>query len=264
MAHSNCPAGLKARLAAGQPLYGAFLCSFSPSLAEILGYSGYDYVVVDMEHGPGDTIAALPCLQALKAAGTFSVLRIAANDPPLAKKALDLGPDGIMIPMVQTSEEAAMAVAACRYPPKGIRGAACGIIRASKYGINPGYSRKVEDELLVMLQIESKKGVENVTEIAAVEGVDCLMMGPRDLSSSIGYLDDPAGDQEVNELLHRAERDVLAAKRSGLFLAGMARAKDPPPAMFHRGYHMVVGTADISLFRDAALGDIQKHKPVLR
>lgn len=204
------PSSLKARLAQGHRLYGASFCSFSPPLAEIMGYCGFDYVVVDMEHGPGSTFDAVPCLQALKAAGAFSVIRIPVNDPTWIKKALDLGPDGIMIPMVQTAEEAAMAVAACRYPPKGIRGAACGIIRASRYGLDIDYPQKVEDNLLIMLQIESEKGVENAAKIAAVDGVDCIMMGARDLSFSMGLCDNPAREDEVNEILHQAEAEVLA------------------------------------------------------
>ncbi|MCO5614822.1 hypothetical protein L7F22_069106 [Adiantum nelumboides] len=248
-------------LSGGRPLYGAFLCTFSPALAEILGCCGFDYVVVDMEHGLGDTQAALPCLQALQAAGVFSVIRIPVNDPTWAKKALDLGPDGIMIPMVESPEDASRAISACYYPPKGIRGAACGIIRASRYGLDLLYSKQVQDNLLVMLQIESPKGVQNIASILNVDGVDCLMMGPRDLSATMGYLDNPSGENEVNKLLHSAETAVLNSKKIGVFLAGIARPNDPPTSMFDRGYHMVAGAVDISLFRDAALANVQKFKP---
>ncbi|KAI5081532.1 hypothetical protein GOP47_0004715 [Adiantum capillus-veneris] len=255
---------LKGRLVSGgPPLDGAFLCSFSPALAEILGHCGFDYVVVDMEHGPGDTHAALPCLQALRAAGVFSVIRIPVNDPTWAKKALDLGPDGIMIPMVESAEEAAMAISACNHPPKGIHGAARGIIGASRYGLDLDYSKRVQDNLLVMLQIESRKGVENVTSIIDVDGVDCLMMGPRDLSATMGYLENPSGDSEVNKLLHHAETTILNSKMNVVYLAGIARANDSPTSMFDRGYHMVAGAVDISLFRNAALTNVQKFKPAL-
>ncbi|MCO5550022.1 hypothetical protein L7F22_003499 [Adiantum nelumboides] len=259
---SDQPSSLKARLAQGHRLYGASFCSSSPPLAEIMGYCGFDYVVVDMEHGPGSTLDALPCLQALKAAGAFSVIRIPVNDPTWAKKALDLGPDGIMIPMVQTAEEAVMAVAACRYPPKGIRGAACGIIRASRYGLDINYPAKVEDSLLIMLQIESEKGVENVAEIAAIDGVDCIMMGARDLSYSMGLCDNLAKEHEVDKLLHQAEAAALAVPKSTqVYLAGVTRASDPPPSMYERGYQMVGGCGDLSLFREAALANVRKYKP---
>lgn len=248
---------LKARLASGQRLYGAFLNSFSPPMAEILGWAGYDYVVVDMEHGPGDTFSALPCLRALAATNTPSILRIAANDPVLAKKALDLGPSGIMIPMIENAQEASRAVASCRYPPRGIRGAAHPIIRASKFGMDGNYLKKCEEDLLIMLQIESKQAVERIPEIAAVEGVDCLMMGPADVSSSIGLLQDP-GHEEVKALLYKAEEKILSAR---VYLGGFAMPDDPPQELHKRGYHMVAGTVDVVLFRNAALADIKANKP---
>lgn len=250
---------LKARLAAGERLYGAFLCSASPTLAEIMGWAGYDYVVLDMEHGPGDVYAILPCLQALASARTPAIIRIAANDPVLAKKAMDLGPHGIMVPMVETPSDAAKAVASCRYPPRGFRGAAHPIVRASLYGMdNPGYLHMCEqDEVLIMLQIESKEAVAHIAEIAAVDGVDCLMLGPTDLSSSIGHLHDP-GHEEAVKLLHDAERAVLLAP--GVYLSGFAMPHDPPKELHKRGYHMVSGTVDVALFRNAALADVRANK----
>lgn len=144
---------LKERLRNGEQLYGAFSVSFSPVVAEILGWSGYDFVVVDMEHGPGDTMAALPILQALASTGTPAILRIPANDPVWAKKALDLGPAGIMFPMINDASAARDAVSACRYPPAGIRGAAFPIVRAARYGLDPSYLSRCEDDLLIMCQV---------------------------------------------------------------------------------------------------------------
>ncbi|MCO5607005.1 hypothetical protein L7F22_061196 [Adiantum nelumboides] len=229
---SDQPSSLKARLAQGHRLYGGSFCSSSPPLAEIMG----------PESGRA-----------------FSVIRIPVNDPTWAKKALD----HIMIPMVQTEEEAVMAVAACRYPPKGIRGAACGIIRALRYGLDIDYPAKVEDSLLIMLQIESEKaGVENVAEIAAVDGVDCIMMGACDLSYSMDLCDNPAKEHEVDKLLHQADTAALAVPKSTqVYLAGVTRASDPPPSMYERGYQMVGGCGDLSLFREAALANVRKYKP---
>ena len=112
---------LKKRLNSGERLYGAFLESCSPVVAEILGLSGYDYVVVDMEHGPGGATATLPILHALSGTPAHAIIRVAENSPVCLKKALDLGPSGVMVPSVDSAEDARMAVAACRYPPKGIR-----------------------------------------------------------------------------------------------------------------------------------------------
>jgi 2-keto-3-deoxy-L-rhamnonate aldolase RhmA len=214
-----------------------------------------------MEHGQGEAAQALPCLRALRGAGAGAVLRVAANEAAQVKKALDLGPEAIMVPMVETAEQAAAAVAACRYPPRGIRGAAHPIVRASRYGIDPGYLRRCEigDEILLILQIESASAVERIPEIAAVDGVDCLMVGPMDLSASLGLLHDPS-HQLVRELQRRAEREVLSAPR-GVYLAGFAMGPDDPPhRLFARGCHLVSGAVDVALFRNAALADVEANK----
>lgn len=144
---------LKERMRNGEQLYGAFSVSFSPVVAEILGWGGYDFVVVDMEHGPGDTMATLSILQVLASTNTPAIIRIPANDPVWAKKALDMGPAGIMIPMVNTADEARAAVKACRYPPAGIRGAAMPIVRAARYGLDSSYLSRCEDDLLIMCRV---------------------------------------------------------------------------------------------------------------
>ena len=142
------PRTLKNRLKNKEQLYGAFSLSFSPVVAEILGWRGYDFVVVDMEYGPGETMAALPILQAL--AFTSAILYLPINDSTWVKKALDIGAAGIMFPMVNNAEATRCAVRSCRYPPRGIREAANSIIRGSRYGLDPSYVSHVEDDLLII------------------------------------------------------------------------------------------------------------------
>uniref|UniRef100_A0A7N0UV38 HpcH/HpaI aldolase/citrate lyase domain-containing protein n=1 Tax=Kalanchoe fedtschenkoi TaxID=63787 RepID=A0A7N0UV38_KALFE len=258
---------LKSRLRDGETLYGLFLLSFSPTLAEIAGLAGYDFVVVDMEHGPGGITDALHCLHALAASGTSAILRLPECCPTWAKKALDLGPQGIMFPMIDTPKLAKKAVSYCRFPPAGIRGSAHTVVRASSYGIDAGYLSNYEDELLIMCQIESEEGVKKVDEIAAVEGVDCIQMGPLDLSASMGYLWDP-GNKKVREMMKTAEKAVLNSRSgkkddesaTGAFLAGFAMPHDAPIDMRRRGYHMVSGAVDVGLFRSAAVEDVKKFK----
>ncbi|WVZ12353.1 hypothetical protein V8G54_016883 [Vigna mungo] len=257
------PLNLKSRLRNGETLYGLFLLSFSPTLAEIAALAGYDFVVVDMEHGPGGIRDALPCLHALAAADTAAILRIPESTAAWAKKALDLGPQGIMFPMIDTAQLAHQAVSFCRFPPAGSRGAAHPIVRASKYGLDDGYIGNYLDELLIMCQVESKEGVANADEIAAVDGVDCVQMGPLDLSASLGYLWDP-GNKRVREALSEAERKVLESRNdgveSGAYLAGFATAFDGARDLRSRGYHMVSGAVDIGLFRSAAAEDVIAFK----
>ncbi|RAL50960.1 unnamed protein product [Cuscuta campestris] len=262
---SLAPQTLKSRLRNGETLYGIFLLSFSPTLAEISGLAGYDFAVVDMEHGHGGISDALPCLRALAAARTPAILRIPESSDVWAKKALDLGPQGIMFPMIDSPESARKAVSYCRFPPKGIRGSAHTVVRASRYGMDESYLSNYEEELLIMCQVECESAVGKVAEIAAVEGVDCIQMGPLDLSASLGYLADP-GHKKVREVLRTAEKAVLLTnpgEGNGAYLAGFAMAHDKPENMKLRGYRMVSGTVDVGLFRTAAVEDVKKFKKSL-
>ncbi|GAB4857662.1 hypothetical protein Ancab_015568 [Ancistrocladus abbreviatus] len=255
------PPTLKSRLHNGETLYGLFLCSFSPILAEIAGLSGYDFVVVDMEHGYGEISDALYCLQALAATQTPAILRLPESSATWAKKALDLGPQGIMLPMIDSPKAAKKAVSYCRYPPNGVRGAAHPIVRASGYGIDAGYLSNCEEELLIMCQVESEEAVEKIEEIAAVDGVDCIQMGPLDLSASMGYLWDP-GNKKVREMMNVAEKAVLGSSGGGggAYLAGFAMPHDTPEDLKARGYRMVSGAVDVGLFKSAAVEDVKKFK----
>lgn len=255
---------LKSRLRNGETLYGLFLLSFSPTLAEIAGLAGYDFLVVDMEHGPGGISEALHCLRVLAGTGTPAILRLPESCPTWAKKALDLGPQGIMFPMIESPEAAKKAVSYCRFPPAGVRGSAHPVVRASNYGIDEGYLSNYEDELLIMCQVESVEGVEKAEEIAAVDGVDCVQMGPLDLSASMGYLWDP-GNKKVREMMRVAEEAVLQGSKppgsgGGAYLAGFAMPHDGPESMRSRGYHMVSGAVDVGLFRSAAVEDVKRFK----
>eukprot|EP00262_Sarcandra_glabra_P008435 TRINITY_DN21961_c0_g1_i1.p1 TRINITY_DN21961_c0_g1~~TRINITY_DN21961_c0_g1_i1.p1 ORF type:complete len:356 (-),score=44.15 TRINITY_DN21961_c0_g1_i1:6-1073(-) len=259
----NLPKTLKARLSDGEILYGIFLLSFSPTLAEIAGHAGYDYAVVDMEHGPGGISDALSCLRALAATGTPAILRLPESSATWAKKALDLGPQGIMFPMIESPKSAKKAVSYCRFPPEGVRGSAHTVVRASKYGIDDGYLGNYEDELLIMCQVESEEGVKKMEEIVAVDGVNCIQMGPLDLSASLGYLWDP-GNKKVRETMRAAEKAVLGKKSGGTFLGGFAMPHDSPDELRVRGYHMVAGAVDLGMFRRAAVEDVMRFKMGLK
>ncbi|OMP02833.1 hypothetical protein COLO4_10783 [Corchorus olitorius] len=223
---------LKARLNNGETLYGLFLLSFSPTLAEISGHAGYDFVVVDMEHGYGGISEALSCLQALSATQTPAILRLPENSPLWAKKALDLGPDGLIFPLIEDPDSAKAAVSSCRYPPAGIRGNAHPVVRASKYGLDNDYLEKCERELLIICQVESEEAAKRARDIAAVDGVDCVMIGRSDLSASMGFIRDP-GNKKVEEMTKAAESAVLGG--GAAYLAGFPRPHDPLSEMKKRG-----------------------------
>jgi len=147
---------LKSRLQDGEKLLGHFLLSFSPELAEIAARAGFDFIVVYLEHGAGGIREALHCIRAIEAAGCSTVLRVPDISQAWAKKALDLGPDGIMFPMVETGRSASEAVSFCLYRPDGVRGCAYSVVRDSSFGFNEGYLGNYADKLFIMCQIESE------------------------------------------------------------------------------------------------------------
>ena len=245
------------RLAAGKKALGCWLSSGDPTAAEIIGHAGYDFVLIDHEHGPGDPLSAVTLLRALSASPSTVLMRVAWNDPVRIKRALDIGVEGIMVPMVETADQARAAVAAAKYPPAGIRGCASSVVRASGYGTaDAAYLARVNDELVVMCQIESGRAVDNAAEIAAVDGVDVLFIGPNDLAADIGRPGDTLHD-DSRALIARAEDTIRAAgaKLAAVPYGGMNWAE-----MFARGYDLIPASSDITLLRDGALADVAAHR----
>ncbi len=248
---------LKQRLLAGERCFGCWLHLCSPIAAEVLALAGYDALITDHEHGFGDLGGAVGIMQAMSATPASPILRVPWNDPVLLKRVLDIGPEGVMIPSVNSVDNARAAVAACRFPPEGVRGAAYGLVRASDYGMaSQDYADNGQDNLLIICQIETAEAVDAVPEIAAVDGVDMLFIGPIDLSGSIGKLgqfDDP----EVIALRQRAED---AIKATGKLLGGLAVPSLGIADMVSSGYHMVTASSDVTLLRDAAVAELEEMR----
>jgi len=247
----------KKRLLAGEPCYGCWLHLCSPVAAEVLALAGYDAMIIDHEHGPGDLVGAIQIMQGMSATPASPILRVPWNDPVALKRALDTGPEGVMIPSINSADHAKAAVAACRYPPDGKRGAAYGLVRASDYGMAAkDYFENVQDNLLFICQIETAEAVDAIPEIAAVDGVDMLFIGPIDLSGSIGKLG-RFDDAAVIALRERAED---AIKASGKLLGGLAVPNLSIADMTVRGYDFVTAASDITLLRDAALAQLAEMR----
>ena len=177
---------IRERVLGGQLMAGAW-CNLGSSLTvEMAGLSGFDWILIDIEHGSGDFESLVHQLQAAGATPAAPIVRIAWNEPPRFKRVLDLGPSGVMVPYVSSADEAKLAAASMRYPPRGVRGVAK-LNRACGFGKDfDQYFVAAQDNLLTVVQIETEKAVENADEIAAVDGVDVLFVGPLDLSVGLG------------------------------------------------------------------------------
>ncbi|MFH1921483.1 MAG: aldolase/citrate lyase family protein [Planctomycetota bacterium] len=202
---------IRRRARDGEILVGTWLVLGSSLTAEIAGNSGFDWVVLDMEHGMGANDSLLFQLQALSGTPASPIVRVAQNDPVLIKRALDLGPAGIMAPMVSTAEDAQRVVRAMRYPPQGIRGVTP-YTRPADFGRQfKEYFASANDELICLVQIETEEAVNNADEIAAVDGVDVLFIGPLDLTVGLGIM------KEFGHPKYRAavEKIVSACRKAG-------------------------------------------------
>jgi len=249
---------LRERLRAGRKVFGCWVQLMEPAVTEILSFVGYDFLLIDNEHGPGDIQTTANQLRAASATATTLVVRVPWNDPIYLKKILDVGAEAVMVPMVESAEQAVAAVAACRYPPRGIRGIAHTDIRASDYGLRGlEYLGTASDNIFVICQVESAVAVDNVEAIAAVDGVDMVFIGPFDLSASLGR---PADfDNPTHKaLMARAEK---AVKDAGKFLGTTPYGGHSPAELFVRGYDLIVGKPDVSMLRDAAILQVKEHKP---
>ncbi|MGZ5184835.1 MAG: 2-dehydro-3-deoxyglucarate aldolase [Caldimonas sp.] len=184
------PNSFRRRLLAGETLIGCWCSLANPITTEVLGIAGFDWLLLDGEHSPNDVTTFIPQLMALKDSASAPIARPASNNAVEIKRLLDAGFYNFLIPMVESAEEARRAVAATRYPPKGIRGVSTSQ-RSNRFGTVPGYFAGIDEQICVLVQIESRKGLDAATEIAAVDGVDGVFIGPADLSAALGHLNDP-------------------------------------------------------------------------
>ena len=256
------PNPLKARLAQGKKCLGIWLNANNALIAEARGDVGYDFVMIDHEHGPGDLMGAIGQMQAMRsAAGPDKApgfaMRVPWNDMVYIKRALDAGVESIMIPMVETVEQAKAAIAACKYPPQGVRGVALGATRASGYGgKTQEYWDRANAETCVIIQIETPRALENVAEIAKLPGADVLFIGPSDLSSNSGGNPLTGGESGLKAIA-RAE---AAIKATGKPMATVPHFGAPIQAMFDRGYAMVIGAAEIAVLRRTCAAQVAEHR----
>ncbi len=243
----------------GEVLVGTWLVLGSSLTAEIAGNSGFDWVLLDMEHGMGGNDSLLSQLQALEGTPAAPIVRVPLNDAMHVKRALDLGPVGIMSPMINNAEDAKRLVQSMRYPPEGIRGVTP-FTRPADFGRDfPDYFASANDDLLCVVQIETAEAVENAEAIAAVDGVDVLFIGPLDLSVGLGIMkqfDNPVFRAAVDKIVSACRK---AGKVPGLVLLDV----EVPEEAIADGFTFIARASDGSVLA-AALSELvepfAKHK----
>ncbi|GAA4873263.1 aldolase/citrate lyase family protein [Serinicoccus chungangensis] len=226
-----------------RPLVGMWVCSGSPLVAEIAAGSGLDWLLVDMEHAPNGLESVLAQLQAVAAYPVVPVVRVPSADPVLIKQVLDLGAQTILVPMVESAQEAAAAVAAVRYPPRGRRGVGSALGRSARWNRVEGYLVDADEHVSLLVQVESDAAVAAAGEIAAVDGVDGVFVGPSDLAASMGLL-----GQQTHPDVRAAVRSTFEAARAAGTPVGV-NAFDPAVAddyLGHGASFVLVG-ADVAL-----------------
>ncbi len=225
---------LQKRLARGEVTRGLWQNLPGPEAAELAAYAGFDWILIDGEHGAWD----VGDIRRRLIAAPDAVVRVPANETWILKQALDIGARTVMVPMVDTPQQARAAVAACRYPPDGVRGMGAAVARAAMYGYDADYGARANSEVSIWVQAESREALANLEAICAVPGVDCVFLGPADLSADMG--------------LTPTDPTVLAALEDAI---GRIAATGMPPGIFAADPErwVVAGARVVSLGSDAAV-----------
>ncbi len=238
------PNSFRRRLAAGETLIGCWCSLANPITTEVLGVAGFDWLLLDGEHSPNDVTTFIPQLMALKDSASAPIARPSWNNPVEIKRLLDAGFYNFLIPFVETADDAARAVAATRYPPAGIRGVSISQ-RSNRFGTVPDYFRDINEQICVLVQIESRKGLAAAAAIAAVDGVDGVFVGPADLSAGLGHLGNPNHPEAQAAIAQVFD----AARRAGKPIGILAPVEADARRYIEMGARFVAVGSDLGVFR---------------
>lgn len=237
----------KSRLKAGEVQIGLWSSLADPTVSEILAGCGYDWMMLDLEHSTASPADALAWLRMLAAYPVSPVVRPGWNNPVEIKKLLDAGAQTLLIPFVQNAEEARQAVAAITYPPAGIRGVS-GITRATRFGAVQGYAQRANEELCLLVQVETRTALDNLEEIATTPGVDGVFLGPADIAASFGHVGQPSHPEVKAAILDAMARLKALGVPSGILSLDQAFLQEARGA----GAAFVAVDVDSGMLRRAA------------
>lgn len=215
----------KQRLLDGEQQFGLWCTLPGPYVAEALAGTGFDWMLLDTEHSPGDPLTVFAQLQAIAPYDAAPVVRPAQNDVTLIKRFLDLGAQTLLIPYVQTADEARQCVSAMRYPPHGVRGVSA-VTRATRFGRIPAYGKRAHEELCLLVQVETREALERLEEIAMVEGVDGVFIGPGDLAASFGHVGEPEHPVVKAAIADAIRRIRACGKPAGILTSNPSYARE--------------------------------------
>jgi len=232
----------KHAIAKGELQIGLWCSLCSPVAVEIVSHSGYDWLLLDTEHSPNDLQEIIAQMQAAQGGSASCIVRPAWNDMVLIKRYLDIGAQTLLLPFVQTPEEAKRAVEWTRYPPGGVRGIT-GSGRASRYGRVKDYLKTASSEICVLVQVETREALKQIEAIASVEGIDGVFIGPNDLSASFGHIGN-WGHQEVQDAIQDA---AVRIKKTGKAAGILTPNEEEAKKFITWGYTFVAVGADIGL-----------------
>ncbi|MEN8659782.1 MAG: aldolase/citrate lyase family protein [Marivita sp.] len=246
-------------IAASEKQVGLWISLCSNFAAEVVSTAGYDWALIDMEHSANDYFSVLGQLQAFAASPTTALVRVEWNDAVAVKRLLDLGAPGLLFPMIQSVEEAEAAVAATRYPPRGVRGVS-GATRATAFGRITDYVARVEEETAVLLQLETRAAVEQAEAIGAVDGVSGIFFGPADIAADIGKLGKPM-DPDVWALIKPAAQKLIA---KGMPVGTLVTDPTFAADLLNEGFTFVAIATDTGLLARAADAALAQTKGALQ
>jgi 4-hydroxy-2-oxoheptanedioate aldolase len=240
----------KQALAERRAQVGLWLSMAEPYPAEMCATAGFQWLLIDNEHAPNDVRSTLAQLQAVAPYGAHPVVRAVNGDTHRIKQLLDIGAQTLLVPMVDTPEQARALVAATRYPPEGVRGVGAAVARVSRWGQRADYVQLANDEVCLLVQAETVTALQNLDAICAVDGVDGVFIGPADLAASMGHLGKP-GHPEVQDTIENAIRSIVSnGKAAGTLTGDRTLAK----RYLELGATFVAVGIDVTLMLQAARG----------
>lgn len=249
----------KKALSDGKTLFGCWMSIAEGYTAEILSTSGFDWLLIDGEHSPNDIRSIRDQMVALKGSDSHPVVRVPIGETWVIKQALDVGVQSILVPMVETADQARDLVRACRYPPQGTRGVGYSVSRAGGFGQFDDYGPTADAQICLLVQVETAKGLENLDEILATEGVDGVFIGPADLSASLGYLGQTMHPDMQATIIDALKRINASGKAGGILTTDDGMIK----ASLDAGARFVAVAMDIALLLSNAQATAAKWKSTL-